>query len=70
MAVRKKMKPGTWAKEHFSEGEEPCQATLRKWIDRGALEGMVIDGRYYTYSDAVLIDTRVRTCDVDDFLAA
>ncbi len=51
MVVIKLMKGAQWAKREFIPGSVPCPQTIQKWVERGVVNGRIIDGTAYVFVD-------------------
>ena len=47
--MSKLMRGMQWAKREFSNGSIPDRSTLRRWVERGVIEGRVIDNKVYIF---------------------
>lgn len=47
----KKIKLSKWIEKEFVPGSEPTQATVRRWIERGDINGVKLGETYYVYYD-------------------
>ena len=47
--MSKLMRAMQWAKREFSNGSVPDRTTLKRWVERGVIEGRVIDNKVYVF---------------------
>ncbi len=45
----KLMRAMQWAKREFSSDSVPNRATVKKWVERGVIQGRIIDGAVYVF---------------------
>lgn len=42
-----KVRVSEWIAQNFAAGSQPAEATVRKWIRAGKVQGVIIGGSYY-----------------------
>lgn len=51
MTIRRKQKAAAWALANFTDDSRPSINTVKKWINEGTIDGIIIGGLYYVYED-------------------
>ncbi|MBP1037390.1 hypothetical protein J8631_17650 [Serratia fonticola] len=46
----KLMKASAWGKREFEAGSIPDNRTIKRWIERGELQGRIVDGSVWVIS--------------------
>lgn len=49
--MKRKMEVRDWIDQEFKGNRRPTPTTVRRWIQRGVIDGVQIGGRYYVVID-------------------
>lgn len=66
----KLMKAREWSTREFANSSAPLNRTIKSWILRGVIRGMIVDGKVYVYEDQHFGMAPAVSSAVSDLIAA